>query len=120
MTIGRWLAPALLAAWCAAEPARAVPAPSVLRVSGEVSPLGWPYSSFSEGTLDAGGRLVFAGSSTAVFTAGAPPLAQQIGAGTILPDGRHVAGVGPPALAPDGCVLARTTFEAGGDAIVRA
>lgn len=100
-------------------PASALQPASVLRMSGEVSPLGWPYSSFAEGTLDAGGHLVFVASSAAVFSAASTPLPQRIGAGTILPDGRHVAGVGPPSLAADGCVVVRATFEAGGEAIVR-
>jgi hypothetical protein len=120
MQFGRWLAAAVLATWCAWTPALAVAPPSVLRLTGELSPLGWPYSSFAEGTLDAGGRLVFVGSSAAVFSAGGTPLPQRIGAGTILPDGRHVAGVGPPALTADGCAVVRATFESGGEAVVRA
>src|SRR5258706_14771215 len=120
MQSGRWLAAAVLATWYACAPARAVAPPSVLRLTGELSPLGWPYSSFAEGTLDAGGRLVFIGSSAAVFSADGTPLPQRIGAGTILHDGRHVAGVGPPALTADGCAVVRATFQAGGDAVVRA
>src|SRR6266481_2752968 len=88
MRVSRLFGLAMLAAWSAA----AAPPASVLRTAGEVSPLGWPYSAFSEGTLDGGGRLVFAGTSTAVFTAGATPFAQRLGAGSILPDGRQAAG----------------------------
>jgi hypothetical protein len=99
--------------------AAAVSPPAVLRVAGETSPLGWPYSSFAEATVDAGGRLVFVASSTAVFGRVGDALAQRIGAGVVLPDGRRVAGVGAPALAADGCVLSRATFSSGGEAVVR-
>src|SRR5258706_13598139 len=114
MRFGRWLAVAVLASWCALAPAFAVAPPAVLRLTGELSPLGWPYSSFAEGTLDAGGRLVFIGSSAAVFSADGTPLPQRIGAGTILPDGRHVAGGGPPAPPPAGRAGLRAALPAGG------
>ena len=88
-----------------------VPAPTVLQRSGAVSPLGWPYSSFTEGVVDAAGRLVFVGSSTAIFGRTGATLTQRIGAGIVLPDGRRVDGVSQPALAADGCVIARATFS---------
>src|SRR5258707_1055236 len=121
MRIGRRLVfvAALLATAAPARPGGAAPAPSVVRVAGETSPLGWPFSSFTEGTVDAGGALVFVASSTAVFERQGSALVQRIGAGVVLPDGRHVADVGPPAVAADGCVFARVTFVTGGEAVVR-
>jgi hypothetical protein len=123
MRLGAVTAIAVAAAACAGGPgtaAHAAPAPTVLRVAGEVSPLGWPYSGFSEGVVDGDGRLVFVGNSTAIFARQDGLLVRRIGAGVVLPDGRRVAGVGQPALAADGCVLSRATFEGGGEAIVRA
>ncbi|HXJ37213.1 MAG TPA: hypothetical protein VMS22_24555 [Candidatus Eisenbacteria bacterium] len=98
---------------------RAHGAPAILRTAGGVSPLGWPYSMFSEGTLDRGGRLVFVASSTAVFGQGSG-LTQRVGAGTVIPDGRRVINVSPPSLADDGCIITRVAFEQGGEAILRA
>jgi hypothetical protein len=117
------MAAALAAVLAIAGPggrAAAAPVPSVLRTAGDVSPLGWPYSGFSEGIVDAGGHLVFVGNSTAIFGRQGGLLVRRIGAGAILPDSRRVVGVGPPALAADGCVFARATFDGGGEAIVRA
>src|SRR6185503_20326349 len=115
----RSLVLAALAAWpCLTFRADAATVP--LRVAGETSPLGWPYSSFSEGTVDASGRLVFVGSSSAIFARESGTITQRIGAGVVLPDGRRVAGVGAPALAAGGCALTGATFVNGGDAIVRA
>jgi hypothetical protein len=114
----RSLVLAALAAWpCLTVRADAAPA-NVLRVAGETSPLGWLYSSFSEGTVDGSGRLVFVGGSSGVFVREAGTITQRIGAGVVLPDGRRVAGVGAPALAAGGCALTRATFVTGGDAIV--
>ena len=110
----------LLVAWpCLTSRVAAAPVPTVLRVAGETSPLGWLYSSFAEGTLDGSGRLVFVGSSSAVFIRDST-IMQRIGAGVVLPDARRVAGVGAPALAAEGCALTRATFATGGDAVVQA
>ena len=92
--------------------------PHVRRVAGETSPIGWPYSSFREAVVDAAGRVVFAASSSGIF-ARAGGIVQQIGAGDVVASGQHVAGVGIPALTADGCVVARATFTAGGEGIVR-
>jgi hypothetical protein len=121
MWIGRRLVftAVLLATVLPARPGAAAPAPSVLRIAGETSPLGWPFSFFAEGTVDTAGALVFVASSTAVFERQGAAIVQRLGAGVVLPDGRRVADVGPPALAADGCVFARTTFVTGGEAIVR-
>jgi hypothetical protein len=122
MTTGRALLALALAATSIGEAAAQTGVPaSVRQVAGEVSPLGWPYSSFTEATVAADGGLVFTASATAIFAAdGTPPLAQRVGAGVTMPDGRRIAGVGPPGLASDGCTFVRATFETGGEAIVRA
>jgi hypothetical protein len=98
---------------------RAAAAPVVLRSVGEVSPLGWPYSLFTEGVIDRTGRLVFAASSTGIFQRSGT-LHQRIGAGTMLADGREIVNVGAPTLADDGCVITRAEFGTGGQALVRA
>jgi hypothetical protein len=119
MRIGFALAAVLLVATAPGRAAFAAPAADVVRVAGETSPLGWPFSTFAEGTVDAGGGLVFVASSTAIFERQGAPIVQRMGAGTVLPDGRRIADVGPPALAADGCVFARATFTTGGEAVVR-
>jgi hypothetical protein len=118
---GALLAVAVLAPTLVARGGRAaVPVASAVRVAGVTSPLGWPYSSFTEGTVDASGQLVFVASSSAIFESQGTTLVQRIGAGNVMPDGRRIAGVGPPALAADGCVIVRSTFVDGGEAVVRA
>jgi hypothetical protein len=94
--------------------------PTTLVKVGTVSPLGWPFSGLADPTVDAAGNTVFTGGSTAAFARDAQGIRQRIGAGAILPDGRHVGGVGAPALASDGCVVVRAVFEEGGDGVVRA
>lgn len=107
-----------LAAVAFARGARAVTIEPV-RLAGETSPLGWSYSSFSEASMDANGSLIFVGSSTAVFQRPGSTILRRLGSGMTLEDGRHVSGVGPPDLTPEGCVVARASFAEGGEAILR-
>ena len=98
---------------------RAVAAsPEVLVASGDRSPLGVPFSSFSGVALDSRNRVVFVGASAAIFQRRGSALAHLLGAGDLL-DGRTLAGVGPPALATDGCLAFRADFVGGGTAIYR-
>jgi hypothetical protein len=90
-----------------------------VRRAGEASPLGWSYSTFSEATMDANGALLFVGSSTATFQRPGSTILRRLGSGITLLDGRHVSGVGPPDLTPEGCVVARASFAEGGEAILR-
>jgi hypothetical protein len=122
MPASRRRAGALVAAALAAVlPARSASGVSMqaVRLAGEASPLGWAYSSFAEGTMDASGALVFVGSSTATFQKPGSSILRRIGSGTVLTDGRHVSGVGPPDLTGDGCVIARASFMEGGEAVLR-
>jgi hypothetical protein len=36
-------------------------------VAGDTSPLGWPYSAFTDAVVDAAGRLVFSANSSGIF-----------------------------------------------------
>src|SRR5690242_4328054 len=94
--------------------------PQVRLRAGDTSPLGWPYSAFTDAVVDAGGRLVFSGNSSGIFGRNGGAITQRVGAGDVLPDARTLAGVSPPALTADGCVVVRATFAQGGEALVRA
>src|SRR5262245_30598760 len=101
MWIGRRALAALAIALVLAvlpQAGRAQPAIRARRAVGERSPLGWPYSAFTEAVVDADGRLVFSGSSSSIFARSGGAIVQRLGAGQVLTDARRVAGVGPPAL----------------------
>ena len=91
-------------------------APSVLVAIGDRSPLGLPFSRFSEVALDDRGRAAFVGTSTAVFARTGETLAHLVGAGDVVL-GRTVAGVDGPALGGRDCLAFRALFAGGGAAI---
>src|SRR3989475_4321580 len=103
----------LLALVLAARAAHA--APSVLVAIGDRSPLGLPFSRFSEVALDDRGRAAFVGASTAVFARTGETLAHLVGAGDVVL-GRTVAGVDGPALGGGDCLAFRALFLGGGAA----
>src|SRR4051794_492166 len=113
----RGVATAIALALCAGA---AAAQPRVRLVAGETSPLGWPYSAFTDAVVDAGGRLVFSGNSSGIFGRNGGTITQRVGAGDVLADGRRLAGVSPPTLTGDGCVVTRATFAQGGEAVIRA
>jgi hypothetical protein len=81
--------------------------------AGDPSPLGLPFSSFSDPSLDDRGRITFVGSSTALFTRDSGGIVRVAAADDMLA-GRRIAGVGAPAF--DGtCLVFRAAFV-GGDA----
>src|SRR3989442_9028132 len=91
----------LLALVLAARAAQA--APGVLVAIGDRSPLGLPFSRFSDVALDDRGRVAFVGASVALFARGGGILAHLAGAGdTVL--GRTLAGGDGPALRAGGCL----------------
>ena len=104
----------LLALVLAARAAQA--APSVLVAIGDRSPLGLPFSRFSEVALDDRGRAAFVGASAAVFARTGETLAHLVGAGDVVL-GRTVAGVDGPALGGRDCLAFRALFAGGGAAI---
>ena len=93
-------------------------APEVLVATGDRSPLGLPFSRFAGVALDSRNRVVFVGASAAIFRRGPTGLVHLVGAGDLL-DGRTLAGVGPPALAVDGCLAFQADFVGGGAAVYR-
>ena len=104
----------LLALLLLAQAAHA--APSVLLAIGDTSPLGLPFSRFSEVALDDRGRAAFVGASTAVFARTGETLTHLVGAGDAVL-GRTIAGVDGPALGAGGCLAFRALFVGGGAAI---
>lgn len=88
-------------------------------VAGDVSPLGLPYSSFSAPSIDDAGRVVFRAASSGIFRKVGDDLVHALAAGDVLPRGEHVAGIGRPALAADGCVISQAVFVEGGSAVLR-
>src|SRR6187455_3346063 len=78
--------------------AGAARAQQVRLVAGDTSPLGWPYSAFTDAVVDAAGRVVFAGNSSGIFGRNGDTIGQRVGAGDVLGDGRRIAGVSPPTL----------------------
>jgi hypothetical protein len=99
-------------------PIAASAAPGVLVRTGDPSPLGLPFSRFSDPALDQRGRVAFVGGAAVVFRRTAGGLAHVVGAGDGLA-GHTVAGVGPPALGAQGCLAFRAEFVGGGGAIFR-
>jgi hypothetical protein len=88
-------------------------APTVLVRVGDRSPLGLPFSRFSEPAVDDRGRIAFVGGSTVLFRRGAGGIQRIAGADDALLDHR-LAGVSPAAVGPDGCVAFRAAFADGG------
>jgi hypothetical protein len=100
----------------------AAAAPEVVVSSGTISPAGLPYSSFLGVGLGDGGHTAVLATTTAVFRAvrdGAGARAVRVFAPGDQVGGRTVIGTDAPALAPNGCVLARLAFADGGTAIYR-
>ncbi|MCW5892579.1 MAG: hypothetical protein KIT14_18855 [bacterium] len=94
-------------------------AASALLAAGDPSPLGLPFSTFSTAALDADGRLVLHGASTAAFHRDGDRLVHLLAAGDVLPSGRRVAGVGVPIQGPPGCAVVIGFLVGGGGAVVR-
>ena len=95
--------------------------PVALVASGQVSPLGLPFSSFPQVTTADDGTLVFLGASTGTFTvrAAGQPVGDVVSAGDTIPTGGTVAGVSAPALGPGGCAVVRAFLVGGGSALLR-
>ena len=101
----------------AAVPSHGAAVPVV--TTGAVSPLGLPFSGFSNLAMMADGRVVFLGSSTGTFRHTDAGVVDVISAGDTLADGSTVAGVSPPALGPSDCVAVRAFLSGGGSRILR-
>ncbi len=93
-------------------------APTLLVGTGEESPLGLPFSRFSDVGLDDRGRAAFVGASAAIFHRTAAGLVRIVGAGDALAGG-VLAGVGGPALGGGTCLGFQAIFVGGGSAVVR-
>jgi hypothetical protein len=93
--------------------------PAPILVTGEPSPLGLPFSSFANVALMADGRVAFRGSSTGAFERDAGGITHILAAGSVLSDGRVVAGVSAPALGAGGCTAVRVFLVGGGSRILR-
>jgi hypothetical protein len=96
----------------------AVAAPSVVVAVGARSPLGLPFSRFSDVALDDRGRLAFIGTSAAIFRRTPAGLVHLAGAGDTL-GGRAVAGVGTPALGAGDCLAFRAVYVDGVVGVLR-
>jgi hypothetical protein len=92
-------------------------APAVVVATGDRWPAGGTFSSLSDAALDDRGRVAFIGASTAAFRRGVDGIVHFAAAGHPLGPSGVVAGVGPPALGPSGCVAFRAFFVGGGDGI---
>src|SRR5262249_43917902 len=95
-------AAALLIAACCAS-ARA--ASTIAIATGTATPIG-VLSGLSHPALGGHGGSECLGTSSALFAASSPPT-RILTAGDALPDGGSVASMGPPAVAPGGCVVLR-------------
>ncbi len=84
-----------------------------------MSPLGLPFSNFTNVSVMADGRVAFLGSSTGTFRRANDQIVDVVSAGDILADGATVAGVGAPALGPGDCVAVRAFMVGGGSRILR-
>ena len=82
-------------------------------------PLGLPFSSFSNVSMMADGRVAFLGSSTGAFRRADDGVAHLVAAGDVLADGAVVAGVSAPALGPGDCAVVRAFLVGGGSRILR-
>lgn len=94
-------------------------AATALLASGDPSPLGLPFSTFSAAGIDADGRLVVHGASTGAFRRDGTQLVHILAAGDVLPSGRRIAGVGSPVQGPPGCTAVVGFLVGGGGAVVR-
>jgi hypothetical protein len=100
-----------------ARMAAAAPVPIV--AAGDASPLGLPFSRFSDAALDDRGRVTFVGAATAVFRdSGGSTLAHVVGPSDVVA-GRIVAGVGAADVDGAGCVAFRAVFVDGGAGVYR-
>jgi hypothetical protein len=93
--------------------------PTVVLSAGDPAPIGLPFSTFSDVALDDRGGVAFIGTSSGIFRGAGGSIPHLVVAGDTLGDGSVVAGVGPPALAVDGCVSYRAFLVGGGDGIFR-
>src|SRR5262249_20682238 len=80
--------------------------------------VGWTFGGLSEGVVDTQGRVVFIGTSSAIFAGNGSSVDVRLGPDTMV-DGHHVIAAGTPALDVNGCIVARVLVDAGGQAIVR-
>src|SRR5438477_268526 len=86
--------------------------------AGDPSPLGLPFSRFSDAALDDRGRVAFVGASAVLFEGRAGAVHHLLGAGDRSPDGRVIADIGPPAVGHAG-VVTRLLFAGGGSGVYR-
>src|SRR5207244_12087192 len=86
---------------------------TVMVAAGDPSPLGLPFSRFSDAALDDRGRVAFVGASAVLFQGQAGAVQHVLGAGDRSPDGRVIADVGPPAVGHAG-VVPRLMLAGGG------
>jgi hypothetical protein len=96
--------------------------PDVVAQSGATSPNGLPYSRFAGVGLGDAGEVVFVATTTGVFRRSGTddaPVAQAVFPPGEAMAGGEIIGVGPPALAPNGCVLAIASFADGGAGLLR-
>jgi hypothetical protein len=107
-----------LLAWLALSGGASGASPGLLVAVGDASPLGLPFSRFSDVALDDRGRVAFIGTSTAIFRRTGGAIARVIGAGDGLAGG-VLAGVGAPALGGGACLGFRAVFVNGGPAVFR-
>ena len=91
---------------------------TVMVAAGDPSPLGLPFSRFSDAALDDRGRVAFVGASAVLFEGRAGAVHHMLGAGDRSPDGRVIADIGPPAVGHAG-VVTRLLFAGGGSGVYR-
>jgi hypothetical protein len=96
----------------------ALATPVALVSVGDASPLGLPFSRFSDPGLDDRGRVAFVGGSTAIFRRTPTGIARIVGAGDVVL-GRTLAGVDRPELAAGDCLAFRAVVVGGGAIIMR-
>lgn len=93
--------------------------PELLVRVGDDSPLGRPFSSVSDPTIDDQGRIGFIGTSAGLFRRNGESIDGLLVAGDPIAGGRTIAGLGVPEAGEPGCVAATATFVGGGRGIVR-
>lgn len=96
----------------------ALAAPTPLVSVGDPSPLGLPFSRFSDVALDDRGRVAFVGGSTAIFRRTPGGIVRLVGAGDVVL-GRTLAGVDDPALATGDCIAFRALLVGASAAVMR-
>lgn len=114
VTAARRWALALVLAGCTS----ALAAPVSLVSVGDPSPLGLPFSRFSDVALDDQGRIAFVGGSTAIFHRTTSGIERIVAAGDVVL-GRTLAGVDAPAVASGGCLAFRAVAVGGTSMLVR-